>query len=225
MLEEFGPDLYLADGPTVSFFGIPYPTRMAVARLSSGSAWVWSPVAFTKELAMAVEAIGPVRFIVSPNKLHHLFLQDWCSRWPDALVYAPPALRRKKPKLRFAAALSDAPNPLWATDMDQVIFRGSFAMDEVVFYHRPSMTAIFGDLIQRFRESSLHGWKGALMQLCGLVGEQGGTPPDWRASFLRRSQARYARERVLAWNPSQLLIAHGAHSGAREIIARALRWM
>ena len=77
MLEEFGPSLYLADGPTVPFFGFPYPTRMAVARLSDGSAWVWSPVALTEELANELQAIGPVRYIVSPNKLHHLFLSEW----------------------------------------------------------------------------------------------------------------------------------------------------
>ena len=46
---------------------------MAVARLSDGSVWVWSPVALTEELSSAVEAIGPVRHIVSPNKIHHLF--------------------------------------------------------------------------------------------------------------------------------------------------------
>ena len=35
MLEPFGPSLYLADGPTVPFFGFPYPTRMALARLAA----------------------------------------------------------------------------------------------------------------------------------------------------------------------------------------------
>src|SRR6185312_5943921 len=40
-LEQFGPSLYVADGPTVSFAGFPYPTRMAAARLSDGSVWVW----------------------------------------------------------------------------------------------------------------------------------------------------------------------------------------
>ena len=50
MLEEFGPSLYVADGPTVSFLSFPYPTRMAVARLRDGSAWVWSPIALTPEL-------------------------------------------------------------------------------------------------------------------------------------------------------------------------------
>ena len=34
MCKEFGPSLYIVDGPTVPFYGFPYPTRMAVARLS-----------------------------------------------------------------------------------------------------------------------------------------------------------------------------------------------
>ena len=51
MLQEFGQSLYIADGPTVSFYGFPYPTRMAVIRLSDGSAWVWSPVALNDDLA------------------------------------------------------------------------------------------------------------------------------------------------------------------------------
>jgi hypothetical protein len=227
MLEEFGPSLYAADGPTVSFFGFPYPTRMAAARLSDASVWVWSPVALTEDLARAVEAIGPVRHIVSPNKLHHLFLREWSERWPEAHLYAPPGLARRKPALRFDAELGDEPNPIWAADIDQVIFRGSFAMEEVVFFHRASGTAIFGDLIQRFPESMMSGWKGSLMRLDGLVGKRGSAPREWRASFLRRGPARAARERVLRWKPVRLMIAHGecAYSGATEIIAGALSWI
>jgi len=227
MLEAFGASLYLAEGPTVSFFGFPYPTRMAVARLSDASVWVWSPVALTPELAKEVEALGPVRHIVSPNKLHHLFLRQWFERWPDARVHAPPGLARKKPALRFDAELGDGPDPAWAADIDQAIFRGSLALEEAVFFHRASRTAIFGDLIQRFPESQVSGWKGALMRLDGLVGKNGSTPREWRASFLRRGPARAARERVLGWKPERLLIAHGecAQSGATEIVAAALRWI
>ena len=227
MLEEFGPSLYLADGGTVPFFGFPYPTRMAVARLSDGSVWVWSPVALTDELINEVQAIGSVRYIVSPNKLHHLFLNEWADQWPDARLCAPPGLARKKPELRFDTELGDEPNPAWAADIDQVVFRGSFAMEEVVFFHRASSTLIVCDLIQRFPESKISGWKGMLMRLDGLVGEQGSTPREWRASFLRRGPARTARKKVLGWNAERLLIAHGecAHSEAAEIIAAALSWI
>jgi hypothetical protein len=227
MLEAFGPSLYAADGPTVSFFGFPYPTRMAVARLADGSAWVWSPIALTPELERAVDGIGPVRNIVSPNKIHHLFLAEWAERWPNARVHAPPGLARRKPGLHFDAELGDDPDPAWAADIDQVIFHGSVAMEEVAFFHRPSRTAIVCDLVQRHDPDRMKGWKGALMRLDGLVGESGSTPREWRASFLRRREARAARARVLAWEPEQLLIAHGfcARSGAKQILARALAWI
>jgi hypothetical protein len=227
MLEEFGPDLYVADGPAVSFYGFPYPTRMAVAKLSDNSAWVWSPVALSEGLAGAVDAIGPVGHIVSPNKLHHLFLGEWTKRWPDARLYAPPGLARKRPDLRFDAELADAPDPAWAADIDQVIFRGSFAMEEVAFFHRESRTAIIGDLVQRFPESEMSGWRGMLMRLDGLVGEHGSTPREWRTSFIRRSAARRARDKVLGWKAERLLIAHGecSRSKATAILTEALGWL
>jgi len=227
MLEEFGPSLHSVDGPTVSFYGFPYPTRMAVARLSDGSTWIWSPVALTDELATAVEAIGPVRNIVSPNKIHHLFLGEWADRWPDARIHASPGLARRKSALRFHAELGDDPDPDWAADIDQVIFHGSFAMEEVVFFHRASRTAIICDLVQRHPADAMSGWKGRLMRLDSLVGEHGSTPREWRASFFRRGPARAARQKLLSWQPSQLLIAHGdcAKTGATEIIEKALSWI
>ena len=227
MLDEFGPSLFIADGPVVSFYGFPYPTRMAVARLSDSSVWVWSPVALTDDLAAAVGAIGPVRHIVSPNKLHHLFLAPWAERWPEARLYAPPGLASKKPGLSFHGNLGDEPDPAWATDIDQVIFRGSLFMEEVVFFHRTSRTAIICDLIQRHPRDRQTGWRGLLMRLDGLVGDHGSTPREWRASFLRRKPSRRAREKVLGWEPKQLVIAHGACArvGATEIIAKALHWI
>jgi hypothetical protein len=227
MLEEFGTSLYLADGPTVSFLGFPYPTRMALARLGDGSLWVWSPIALTPELERAVDAIGPVRHIVSPNKIHHLFLAEWAKRWPDARVHAPPGLAKRRPDLHFDAELLDRADSTWAADIDQTIFRGSFALEEVTFFHRPSRTAIIGDLVQRNDPEQMKGWKGLLMRLDGLVGERGSTPREWRASFLRRGPARAARAKVLAWEPEQLLIAHGtcARQNATQILARALAWV
>jgi hypothetical protein len=227
MLREFGPSIYVADGPTVSFYGFPYPTRMALVRLSDGTTWAWSPVALTDELVSAVNAVGPVRHIVSPNKIHHLFLSEWKRRWPDARLYAPPGLAERKSEIQFDANLGDDPDPAWASDIDQVIFHGSFAMEEVAFFHRQSRTVLICDLIQRFPERVAKGWRGMLMRLDGLVGDRGSTPREWRASFLRRKQARLAREHVLGWKPEKLLIAHGkcSQSGASNIIEDALDWM
>ncbi|MBW2315670.1 MAG: DUF4336 domain-containing protein [Deltaproteobacteria bacterium] len=227
MLEAFGPSLWVADGPTVSFLTFPYPTRMAVVPLADGGVWIWSPIALTPELAEEVEAIGPVRHIVSPNKIHHLFLGAWAERWPEAQLHAPPGLAKRKPELHFDEELGDEANPDWAEDLDQTIFRGSLAMEEVVFFHRPSGTAIVCDLVQRHDPSTSTGLKGTIMRLDGLVGPRGSTPREWRASFLRRNPARAARAKLLAWQPERLIIAHGecARTGATPILERALAWI
>jgi hypothetical protein len=129
--------------------------------------------------------------------------------------------------LKFDDELRDEADPAWATDIDQVIFHGSVAMEEVVFFHRQSRCAIVCDLIQRHPEVNMTGWKGRLMRMDSLVGEQGSTPREWRASFLKRGAARVAREKLLSWNPERLLIAHGdcAQTGASEIITDALSWI
>ena len=200
---------------------------MAVACLSDRSVWVWSPIALTEELATDVEALGPIRYIISPNKIHHLFLPEWANRWPEARLYAPPGLARKRADLNFHAELGNDPATEWATEIDQIIFRGSFAMEEVAFFHRPSKTAILCDLIQRFPSATVSGWRGTLMRLNNLVGEAGSTPREWRASFIRRGPARAAREKVLSWDAERLLIAHGecSQTDATAIIAKALRWI
>lgn len=227
MLNEFAPSVFVAEGPTVSFFGFPYPTRMVVVRLAGGDLWAWSPVALSDKLINEVNAIGPLRHIVSPNKIHHLFLAQWVEQWPEARLYAPPGLAQRKSELTFNAELGDRPEPAWEADIEQVIFRGSLVMEEVVFFHKPSRTALFCDLIQRHSESSMQGFKGLLMKLDGLVGDHGSTPREWRLSFIRREPARVARDRVIAWNPQRLLIAHGQceQDDATGIIRSALAWI
>ncbi len=133
----------------------------------------------------------------------------------------------EKNALHFHAELDGQPISSWEADIDHVVFRGSFAMEEVAFFHRASRTAIIGDLIQRFTDEHLAGWKGMVMKLGGLAGENGSTPGDWRASFLRHGPARAALRKVLEWNPGRLLIAHGscAQSEAADIVAKALRWI
>ena len=227
MLEAIDRDIWIAQGPSVRFLGFPYPTRMTVARLADGGLWVCSPIALDAQLASAIAALGPVRHLVSPNKLHHLFLSSWADQWPDALLYAPPGLARRRPDLAFHAALGDVVERAWAGEIDQVIFHGSFAMEEVVFFHRASRTAIFTDLIQRFDTSRWHGWRRLCIILDGLAGPNGSTPREWRLSFWNRRAARVARQTTLAWDPRRVIIAHGewVREDGRAVIERSLRWI
>jgi hypothetical protein len=168
-LREFGPGIWTSEGPVVSFFGFPYPTRMAAIRLSDGGLFVWSPIALSPALKREIDALGPVCCLVSPNLLHHLFLGEWKTAYPDARLFASPGLRRRRKDLAFDADLSDEPDPLWAADVNQVLVRGSFAMTEAVFFHRASGAAIFADLIENLPRDWFKGWRGLLARLDGIV--------------------------------------------------------
>ncbi len=130
MLEQMDEALWVVEGQIVSFLGAPYPTRSAIVRLQNGDLWVWSPVKLTAELRAGVDRLGPVRHLVSPNKLHHLYLPEWKAAFPGAQLWGPRSTIRKRPDLEFGEPLQSEPPRAWLADIDQAWFRGSFAMDE-----------------------------------------------------------------------------------------------
>jgi len=230
MLEQIHDVLWIAEGEIVSFFGAAYPTRSVIARLDDGQLWIWSPVKLTGDLRAEVEKLGPVRHLVSPNKLHHLYLEEWKAAFPDAKLWGPRSTIRKCAGLPFQRALEDTPPPEWGRDIDQAWFRGSFAMDEIVFFHRPSATAIVADLIQTFSDRFLKehwGWWRFLARLDGLTQDQACAPLEWRLSFLNRAPARRARDKVLGWNSQQVVVAHGewARTNGNALLAKSFRWL
>lgn len=109
-------------GEIVSFYGVPYPTRSAIVRLENGNLWVWSPVKLTADLRAEVDRLGPVRHLVSPNKLHHLYLPEWKAAFPGAQLWGPQSTIKKRPDLEFRRALEDEPPSEWLPDIDQAWF-------------------------------------------------------------------------------------------------------
>ncbi|WP_304188266.1 DUF4336 domain-containing protein [Phenylobacterium aquaticum] len=227
MLKPFGEDIWTADGPITGVAGFHYPTRMAVIRLQDGSLFLWSPTALTQDLRAAVDALGEVQHLVAPNSLHHLSLADWKTAYPAARLHAPPGLRAKRPDLVFDADLTDTPPPEWAGQIDQVLVRGNLITTEVVFFHRPSGTAIFTDLIQHFSPGWFTGWRAIIARLDRMTAAQPETPNKFRNSFVDRRAARTALRRILAWPTRRVLMAHAppVETDGQAFIARTFRWL
>lgn len=230
-LEEVGEGLWVAEGGIVSFFGFPYPTRSVVVRLDAGRLWVWSPIRLDEDLRREIDALGDVAHLVSPNKLHHLFLEPWKSAYPAARLWGPRSTIARFRELEFAGVLADLPPPEWGPDIDQAWFRGSFAMDEIVFFHQPSRTAIVADLIEAFDDDFLQRhwpwWSRPLARLDGIATAHPGAPREWRLSFFDRAPARAAREKALGWGCERVVIAHGRwpRSEGREFLRQGLAWL
>lgn len=209
MLTEFGPGLWLADGPVVhGAAGFHFPTRMAVIRLEGGRLLLWSPVPPGPHLLTAVRGLGQVMHLVAPNTLHHLFLTPWRHAAVEASIHALPELARKRPDLKIDAALSDLPDPAWAGVLDQVVLRNRIA-DEVVFFHRPSGTVLFTDLLQGMPPGWFTGWRGIVARLDRMTGAEPAVPRKFRLGFTDRNNLRDGLGKILSWPSSKVVMAHG----------------
>ncbi|MGH6987618.1 MAG: DUF4336 domain-containing protein [Caulobacteraceae bacterium] len=231
MLEQLGPDLWFADGGIVSFNGFDYPTRMAIVRLADGGLWLWSPVGRTAAIESEVRALGPVQKIVSPNKLHYLFLDDWHVAFPEAELWGTAATIAKCGNLEFSGTLADHPPPSWDGQIDQFHFSNSRFMQEVIFFHRASRTAIIADLSQTFSDGFLTShwpwWMRRIAIFSKMVEGWGYAPIDYRISFRNRASARPKIRALIEKHPEHVLVAHGevVRTGGESFLRRAFAWL
>ena len=231
MLTPVDTDIWLTEGLVVDFYGFPYPTRAVIVRLPDGMLWVWSPVTLTPELKAEIDALGPVAHLVSPNKIHHLYLSEWHAAYPEAKLWGPAQTLRKRKDLPFQPALTDTPPDDWQGALDQAWFHGSFFMDEIVFVHRASHTAIFADLSEHFSDSFLKrhwkAWQRPIARAWGIVTGKGYAPLEWRLSWLNRMPAREALGHVINAHPTRVIMAHGdwVNSGGEAYLRQAFAWL
>ena len=233
VLKPVAENVWIVDGPEIRFnylgLKLPFPTRMTVIKLADGGLFVHSPTSLTDALAEQILEAGPVRFLIAPNTLHYWWIPDWKTRFPDAMVYAAPGLESSaKRPLPIDQILGDVPPSGWAGIVDQAIVRGDM-LTEVVFFHRPSRTLVLTDLIENFEPRRVHSWLYRLMmRLFGAADPDGKAPFDMQLTFWRHRKAvRAAVERIIAWEPERILIAHGRwyESNGTAELRRAFRWV
>ena len=228
MLTSFGPDIWTASGPdVVAYAGFHYPTLMSVVKLQSGDLFIWSPIPLTDELRASIDALGPVAHIVAPNNLHHLSVPEWKNAYPQAKIYAAPALREKRKDIAFDDDLGDTPPSGWAGEIDQVVVDGNVITTEVVFFHIKSGTVLFTDLIQHFPRGWFSGWRGLVAKLDLMTEPEPAVPRKFRVAFTNRQLARQALTKILSWPASKVLMAHGAPvlSDGQAFLKRAFVWL
>ena len=66
---------------------------MAIVKLRDGSLWVHSPVSLDEETRRAVDALGPVKHVVSPNYEHVKYAKEWKVAYPNCTLYGCPLLK------------------------------------------------------------------------------------------------------------------------------------
>jgi len=205
--------------------GLRLDVRMTVIRLRDGGLFLHSPVKLDDETRNALDALGTVRFVVAPNRMHHLFLGSYGDAFPDARVFAAPGLADKRPDLRFHGILDDAAAPEWHEEIDQRLVHGVPTLNEAVFFHRATRTLLLTDLAFNVA-ADVPAWTAIVMRLNGALGRFGPTRL-FRLLVRDRSALRASIDRILEWPIERITVTHGAviPAGGRESFRRAFEWV
>ena len=219
-LEAFADNLWVASQPH-SMMGLALSARMTVHRTATGTLWLHSPIRRTAELAEAIEALGPVGWIVAPNTFHHMYVGDWVEAHPEAELWGPQGLVSKRPDLSFQGLFGRDPLP-WTLDSQ---FIGGTLLEETMFLCSRTRTVISADLFLNIHETSSLLTRG-LLTLSGAW-QQPGVTHLGRMAVRDRARARADFEKVLAWDFDKVIVSHGrcVHADGKAATRAGLRWL
>jgi hypothetical protein len=224
MLRKLDENLWVAEQP-LKYMGLAVGARMTVIKLADGGLWVHSPLRLTPERRQAVEALGPVRFLVAPNKYHHLFIGEWMAAYPEARAYAAPGLPEKRKDLSFHAVLSDQAPAEWAGQVELLPWRGAPMLNETVFFHRPSRTLILTDMAHNVSPDAT-GYTRFFFRLFGGYGRLSVSIVEKMVNR-DRPAVRRTVDTILQWDFQRVIMAHGnvVEGNGTQAFREAYAWL
>lgn len=220
-LTQLSDNLWIAEA-SQKVMGFEFGTRMTIIRLGGGELLLHSPIAINEGLKDELNSLGQVKYLVAPNRFHHLHIGVCGESFPGAELWAAPGLPEKRKDLKFTGVIDDGTVFGPGGEVEHFLFEGMPVMNEVVFYHPESKTLIVSDMLFNFPKDLSPTFK-YFLKLFGLYGEP-------RLSVLERwflvrdkKKARESAERVLAQDFDRVILAHRdiIPTGGKEIVRKA----
>lgn len=210
---SWAENIWTVNGSVVDYhvggLAIPCPTRMTIIRLQDDSLWLHSPTAYSSELDEAVQRLGDVSAIISPNNQHYLNVNPWAHAHPRAKIYATLG-RAENLGADFSFRHQDSPIRFWNGEIDYMLVElGKY--DEAIFFHQSSRTLIVTDLMQNFESDRVRSpVTRMILKMARALGPNASPSIEiWKAAARNRHGVERAFEQMLVWDPTSIILAHG----------------
>jgi hypothetical protein len=224
MLTPVEDNLWFVHIPTTSG-AIRLGMRMTVVRLRNGGLWLHAPVPLDNGLLGALQTLGPVRYIVAPNLMHHRYLAACRRLFPEARILAAPGLASKREDMQFDGMLGQTGELGYGTDLVQHVVAGAPRLNEVAFLHVSTRTLILTDLLFNIHPPANLGTR-VYLKLAGKYGAPCQTALlRW---FVKDKNAFSASmDHLLNWDFDRIVLSHGqlVASGGRSALRDATAWL
>lgn len=225
-LEALGPNLWWVWAKMAS---PPLPRNMVVARLADGGLLLHSPICLDAAGMAALEALGPIRWLLVPNEGHRSDIKRYKLRYPSAQVIAPKnAIPKVEEVVPVEASCEDVLPPLgvevWVPDG----MKPGYELVYLVNLDGGGRAALINDVLAAPHPHAATGLKGAMMKMLGPPG--GGVGQARIVRFFFGKDPRQFRgfvERLAAVTDLRVVTtSHGApltHDVANVLRAAAAR--
>ena len=222
VFEVVVPDSIWVTERPVWFGGVRLRSKTTVVRLASGALWVHSPCPPTDRVCAALDALGEVRWIVVPNRFHHLQTPATAARYPNARVVGPEAVQSRNPQVRLAMGADDPAYVRSTPELTSIQLRGVPFLDETVFFHAASGSLIAADLLISCCARDHWTWR-MTARIWGRY-EQVKTPPDVRMHTRASTAVAESIAQMRALPIQQILVAHADPIADRPVQRLAEAW-
>lgn len=204
-LETLGDGLWHVQATLPS---LPIGRAMTVWRTRDGGLAVHSAVCCDTATQAAIDALGPVRWIIVPNGYHRMDAPRYKARYPEARVLAMPASRAR---VSQAVAVEGDHTALTGDDVTWQPLDG--VPKEGVMVHRGGdgkVALVFNDALMNLPDR-LPGFKGFVVKVMGSLGGPKVTRTA-QLALVKDRRAYAAHLRRLADTPglSTVVPGHGA---------------
>ena len=228
--------------------------RPPKVKLSTGSLFVFSPVALTPTVRAKIDTLGGnVSFIAAPDVEHHIFLSAWARAYPSAHFIAPAGLAEKRATMSSTdPSVTNVPfqTVFTATNKSDLKIAPDFDAEleyefvdahpnkELVFFHRPSKTLIQADLLfnlpateqySRTGESANTGW--ATRLACHLQNTAGDVFWQRRVLWYLLSSSdrpgfNKSMKRINSWAFENIIPCHGdlILGDGKGVFEKVMQW-
>lgn len=226
-LRPLGGGLHALAGEVRVGPGFRMPLHSTVVELSRGGLAIVAPPAIDDALAERLEAMGAVRHLIAPNRLHHGFIAAASARWPEARVHAAEGVAERHPELRVDEVLPARPGADAGTLPDELhplAIAGAPDIAETVLLHPASATLIATDLVFHVLEPT--GWLAPLILRVVGAHRRLGQSRYWRFAVKDRGALAASFRAILDRDFERLVVAHGPAvlRDARAALLPLLRW-
>ncbi|MGB5897369.1 MAG: DUF4336 domain-containing protein [Geitlerinemataceae cyanobacterium] len=214
MLREIDRNLWVAEQP-LKYFGLSVGTRMTIVRLTNGELVIISPISIDPFLDEQIQAIGQVRYIISPNLYHYRFAAHCKSMYPRAQFWAASGLEVKRAEMEIDFLMRDRQGTI-LDEIDYLFFdgfrtfglTGASPLNEYVFFHRQTQTLILTDTAFHFDES----FSAITQFIARTLGSYNQLRPTWLEKLATRSteKVKHSVKELLEWDFKRVIMAHGS---------------